>query len=260
MSSAFDGKSALVSGASSGIGAAIAHQLGAANARLLITGRRTGALTRTAEQAGGAAIRSGDLTDPGFREELTRAVTDELGGLDLLVASAGITMNASFGEFRPEVLRRIMEVNFFATVELIRGLLPTLKERRGRIAVLSSITGLVGIPSRTAYSASKHALHGMFQALRVELKPDGVSVTLVCPGYVATKMRERALLGDGTVQGIDQAAGRQMLTAEQVAHRTLRAAARRRRLVKMGRETHLARWLSLFAPGLLERALQKATR
>ncbi|HHQ47303.1 MAG TPA: SDR family NAD(P)-dependent oxidoreductase, partial [Acidobacteria bacterium] len=121
-------------------------------------------------------------------------------------------------------------------------------------------TGLVGTPTRTAYSASKHALHGFFGALRVELRESGASVTIVCPGYVATPMRTRALLADGSEQGRDQAAGRRMLTAAEVARRSLDAAWRRRRLLKLGRETHLARWLSCLAPGLLDSILDRATR
>jgi short-subunit dehydrogenase len=252
---------ALVTGASSGIGAALAEALAGAGARLLLTGRNREALAEVAARCGtGASILAGDLTDGEFRKRLAEAVRERLGGLDLLVNNAGISMNARFEELRPEVLRRIMEINFFAPVELTRLLLPELARARGRIVVMSSITGLVGTPTRTAYAASKHALHGFFDALRVELRQRGVSVTIACPGYVATPIRERALLADGSIQGHDQVAGRKMLSAEEVARRTLRAAALRRRRILMGRETRLARLLSLAAPGLLDRILERATR
>lgn len=257
----WQGQRALVTGASSGIGAALAEALGGAGARLLLTGRNGEALAEVAGRCGAeTSAVAGDLTSAEFRERLAGAVRERLGGLDLLVNNAGISMNARFEELRPEVLRRIMEINFFAPVELTRLLLPDLVTARGRIVVMSSVTGLVGTPTRTAYAASKHALHGFFDALRVELRPRGVGVTIACPGYVATPIRERALLADGSSQGHDQAAGRRMLSADEVARRTLRAAARGRRRILMGRETRLARLLSLVAPGLLDRILERATR
>ena len=260
-SAGWNGTRALVTGASSGIGAAIARELGAAGARVVLTGRNEAALARVAASSGtGASFLAGDLTDPAFRERLTEAVREHLGGLDLLVNNAGITMNARFEELESEVLRWIMEIDFFAQVELTRLVLPELFASKGRIVVMSSVTGLVGTPTRTAYAAAKHALHGLFGALRIELRSRGVSVTIACPGYVATPIRERAVLGDGREQGVDQAAGRTMLSAEDVARRTLRAAWRRRRMVLMGMETRLARILSIAAPGVLDNILEKATR
>ncbi len=253
----------LVTGASSGIGTEIARELARCGARLLLTGRDATALDDVASSCQGAPVVEtlpGDLTDPAARAELAAATRDRLGGLDLLAHSAGVTMNSTFADLEPAVLRRILEVNFFAVADLTRLVLPELRARHGRILVLSSLTGLVGTPTRTAYAASKHALHGLFGGLRVELRGDGVSVTIACPGYVATPMRERAFLADGSVQGVDQAAGRKMLSPDQVARRSLWAAARRRRRVLMGTETHLARLLSIVAPGLLDAVLARATR
>ncbi len=255
---------AIITGASSGIGAALALELAGTGARLVLTGRRADALEDVAgacrELGAQAATVAGDLTEPVHRVALVQTARERFGGVDLLVNNAGITMNARFREMEPELLRRIMEINFFAAVELTRLALPDLVERRGRILVMSSVTGLVGTPTRTAYAASKHALHGFFGGLRVELRESGVGVTIVCPGYVDTPIRVRALTADGSEQGHDQAAGRKMLTARQVARASLRAAWKRRRLLKMGTETHLARVLSLLAPGLLEKVLDRATR
>jgi len=259
----WSGRRALVTGASSGIGAALARQLAEERAVLVLSGRDTGALDASAGgcRAVGAQVTAvaGDLTEAGTIAALGEAVAN-LGGLDLLVHNAGVTMNARFAELELEVLRRIMEINFFATVALTKEVLPHLVAARGRIAVVSSLIGLVGVPTRTAYAASKHALHGFFGSLRVELRQAGVGVTIVCPGYVDTPMRSRALRGDGTPQGFDQAAGRATLTADQVARATLEAAARGRRLVLLGRETRLARLLSLLAPPLLDRLLERSAR
>ncbi len=254
----------LITGASSGIGAAIAQQLAGAGATLMLTGRNEPRLTAVAQSCdspnGRVTALAGDLTDPAFRTRLAEETRRTLGGIDLLVNNAGISMNASFETLDPDVLRIICEVNFFAAVDLTRLLLDALTESSGRILVMSSLTGLVGTPTRTAYSASKHALHGFFNALRVELRRSGVGVTLVCPGYVETPIRTRALLGDGAIQGRDHAEGHRMLSADRVAAASLNAAWRRRRLLLLGRETRLARILSLLAPGLLEMILDRATR
>ena len=260
----WQGQSAIVTGASSGIGSAIAIDLARAGAQLVLTGRRQQALegvaSRCRELGGTAHTLACDLTVPEAREELSLLARRAYGALDLLVNNAGVTMNARFSELDPQVLRTILEVNFFAAADLTRIVLPDLIARRGRILVISSVTGLVGTPTRTVYAASKHALHGLYEGLRVELRDHGVGVTIACPGYVATPMRERALLADGSLQGHDQAAGRRMLAPEEVSQRALRAAWHRKRLVKMGTETYLARALSLVAPGLLERILARATR
>lgn len=259
----WSGRRALVTGASSGIGAALARQLAEQRAVLVLTGRDPGAVDAAAGgcRAAGAQVTAvaGDLTDGGVVARLGEEVSG-LGGLDLLVHNAGLTMNARFAEVELEVVRRLMEINYFAAVALTRAVLPQLIAARGRIAVVSSVTGLVGVPTRSAYAASKHALHGFFASLRVELRSAGVGVTIVCPGYVDTPMRSRALRGDGTPQGFDQAAGRGMLTAEEVARGTLEATARGRRLVLLGRETRLARALSFLAPALLDRILARSAR
>lgn len=262
-SQGWNGLRALVTGASSGIGTALAEQLAAAGASLVLTGRdgeRLEAVARRCGRGGGVVEAvAGDLTDGSFVQRLaSRAV--ERDGLDLVVHNAGVTMNARFEEVEEAVLRSIMEVDYFAPAVLTRRLLPALRARRGRIVAISSITGLVGPPSRSAYAAAKHALHGLLGSLRVELLGTGVSVTIVCPGYVDTPMRTRALLGDGTEQGRDQAEGRRMLGAGEVAAAALDAAWRRRREVLLGRETRLARVLSICCPGRLDRILAKATR
>ena len=259
----WSGRRALVTGASSGIGAALARELAEQRAVLLLTGRDSGALDACAGgcRAAGAQVATvaGDLTEAAVVARLGEEVS-ALGGLDLLVHNAGLTMNARFAELDLAVVRRLMEINYFAAVALTQAVLPALLAARGRIAVVSSLTGLVGVPTRTAYAASKHALHGFFTSLRVELRDAGVKVTIVCPGYVDTPMRSRALRADGTPQGFDQAASRRMLSADEVARATLEAAARGRRLVVLGRETRLARILSCVAPAVLDRILARTTR
>jgi short-subunit dehydrogenase len=260
---AYRDRAALVTGASSGIGAALARALAEAGARLVLTGRNEERLTEVAQSCQGLAdvmTVPADLSDPLQREKLVAATLEHHQRLDVLVNNAGITMNAQFADIDIDLVRRILEIDFFSVVDLTHRLLAPLCEASGRIVVMSSVTGVVGVPSRTAYAAAKHALHGLFDALRVELRPHGVGITIACPGYVDTPIRHRALVADGSEQGRDQAAQRSMLTAEEVAHRTLRAAARRRRRALMGRETVLARWLSVLSPALLERMLARSAK
>ena len=254
---------AIVTGASSGIGAALARQLAARGAHLVLTGRDRNRLQGVASSCQGAISITtfpGDLIDPDTRHQLVQTTLERHHRIDVLVNNAGMTMNAAFREVDVELIRRVFEIDFFAAVDLTHRCLDALCASSGRIVVMSSITGVVGVPSRTAYAAAKHALHGLFDALRVELREDGVGVTIACPSYVDTPIRHRALVAGGTIQGHDQAAGRSMLSAEEVARRTLVAAARRRRRVYMGRETMLARWLAVVSPALLERILARSAR
>jgi len=258
------GARAVVTGASSGIGAALARELARHGGRVLLTGRSLPALDRVAgecDELGGAVETvAGDITDAEVQEEVVAAAVSAWGGLDLLANNAGISMNARFSEMDDEVLRQIFEVNFFAAAALTRLAWPHLVRSRGRIVVVSSVTGLVGTPTRSAYAASKHALHGLFDAIRVELRPAGVPVTIVCPGFVRSEIRRRALLADGRPQGRDDAEGRRQMAPELVARRTLAAAAAGRRLLLLGAETRMARFLSRWAPGALDAILARAGR
>jgi short-subunit dehydrogenase len=258
------GVRSIVTGASSGIGAAIATELAQRGARLVLSGRDLVALdavaTRCAEAGAELETVVGDLTAGAVQQELVDRAVASFGGIDLLVNNAGISMNARFAELADEVLREIFEVNFFAAAALTRLALPYLISARGRILVISSVTGLVGTPTRSAYAASKHALHGLFNALRIELSGTGATVTIVCPGFVRTEVRRRALRGDGSPQGNDDAEGRRMMTPELVAHRALAAAARRRRRLLLGAETHVAHLGSILVPRALDALLAKAGR
>ncbi len=260
----WSGRRAIITGASSGIGAAIARELASQGASVVLGGRDLIALDRVAaaciEDGGQVEAVVGDVTAREVQERLVERAIERFGGLDLLVNNAGVSMNARFAELDEEVLREIFEVNFFAAASLTRLAIPELIASRGAILVISSLVGLVATPTRSAYAASKHALHGLFDALRIELRRHGVTVTLVCPGLVATAIRQRALGADGRQQGFDDAAGRRMLSAEAVARASLRATARGKRRLLLGAETTLARALSICCPSVLEAILARAGR
>lgn len=146
------------------------------------------------QRGGKALVVPTDVTEQSQCEALIARTVEEYGRIDTLINNAGITMWAKFDELQDlEPFKRIMRVNYFGSVYCTLYALPYLKKSRGRIVGISSLTGKTGVPTRSGYAASKHAMVGFFDSLRVELVDTGVSVTMVYPGFVATGVRERAL-------------------------------------------------------------------
>ena len=250
----FDVKNKVVAitGGASGIGLA----LGCAFAR---SGAIVGLLDRdgAGAQAAARALRKTGLRARGFpcdvtREAQCRAVAQTLvadfGGLDVWVNNAGITLRDSFRRTRAEAYRKVMEVNFFGAVNGTRAAVEHLIARRGMIIVTSSIAGFAPLPGRTGYSASKYALHGFFETLRVELKPVGVHVLIACPSFVETNLQTRALGGDGRVTRRPQSTMGKPQSAEQVAAAIFRAAVKKKDLVVPSVTGKLAFWVSRLLP------------
>ncbi|HGM7976016.1 TPA: SDR family oxidoreductase, partial [Pseudomonas aeruginosa] len=203
-SQAYRHKVVLVSGGCSGIGRALALRFARAGARLAILDLDQAALDSLVQHLrdhlGGEALGLRcDVADADAVERAVALAVERFGGIDVLVNNAGITHRGTFAETGLGVFRKVMAVNFFGAVHCTRAALPSLLERRGQIVVLSSLTGFAPLLYRSAYNASKHALHGLFDTLRMELEGTGVSVTLACPGFTATDLRKNALVGDGSV-------------------------------------------------------------
>ncbi|VFT03811.1 short chain dehydrogenase [Pseudomonas aeruginosa] len=197
-----------------------------------------------------------DVADADAVERAVALAVERFGGIDVLVNNAGITHRGTFAETGLGVFRKVMAVNFFGAVHCTRAALPSLLERRGQIVVLSSLTGFAPLLYRSAYNASKHALHGLFDTLRMELEGTGVSVTLACPGFTATDLRKNALVGDGSVtrQPV-QVLGSQVASPVEVAEAIFQGAARRRRLLVLSNVNWRARLLARFFPRLFEKLL-----
>jgi len=185
-----DGAVVVVSGASSGIGEGIAMECAHRGAKLILTARRLEQLERVAVACRGAgaldvAIVAGDVRNEDIAQQIVDAAYS-FGGVDRLYVNAGISQNTHFMDAPLSTVREQMEVNFFGGVLLARACLPSLLERRGRIAAVTSLQGRLPAPRNTGYSASKHAMHGFFESLRQEIEPKGVKVTMVMPGPVDT--------------------------------------------------------------------------
>jgi NAD(P)-dependent dehydrogenase (short-subunit alcohol dehydrogenase family) len=254
----------VITGAAHGLGAALARRFaraGCAVALLDVDARAAG--VRAEDLAGAGARTLGVGCDVTSLEACRRAlgeVTQAWGGIDVLVNNAGITHVGLVRDTGIDVLRRVVEVNFFGAVHCTQVALPSLLARRGRVVAISSVAGFAPLATRAGYVASKHALQGFFETLRSEHAGDGLGVTLVCPAFVRTGIGTRALGADGRAAGADARTGvGREVDPDRAAEAIFRGVVRGRRLVWVGREARLAWWLSRLWPAAYERSMIRRT-
>ena len=263
--SELSGKTVIVTGASSGIGRAICLELAPQKPNLVLAARDAARLDEVAAEcrAKGAAVLVVP-TDVALEEacrDLIARTVERFGGIDVLVANAGRTMWARLDEVKDlSLYEELMRTNYFGAVYPTFYALPHLKRSRGRIAVVSSVAGLTGVPERTGYSASKHALFGFFESLRIELQDTGVTVTMVAPDFVVSEIHRRAIGPDGEPLGKSPLREGKIMTAEECARRIVRAVERRQRLVITSLRGRLGRWVRLLAPRLIDGVARRAIR
>ena len=200
----FEGRTVWITGASSGIGEALAREVSRRGARLILSGRREAALAALANELNGDCLGLPfEATDYDALPGVVQAAEAWSGGLDLLVNNAGVSQRSLAVDTDFEVYRRLMEIDYFAPLRLTQLVLPGMMARRsGHLAVVSSVAGKIGTPLRTGYSGAKHACIGYFDALRAELEAScGIRVTTIMPGYVNTGVSANALTGDGSALG-----------------------------------------------------------
>jgi short-subunit dehydrogenase len=254
----FRDKVAIVTGASAGIGKSLAVRLASQGAKLVLAARRADRLEQVAvecrQRGGEALVFPTDVSDEAQCKALMEKCIDKFGKLDLLINNAGLAVSALFDEFPDlHLFKHTMDVNFYGAVYCTYYALPHLKQSKGRIVAISSVGGKAAIPYNTPYCASKYAMHGFYDSLRMELSAHNVSVTVVCPYWVVTEFHEAQMDKNGVPRG---ARGRaiytnKMMTADRCAEITLRAAAKRRREALMGPGA-LTVWLKVLAPGFLD--------
>jgi short-subunit dehydrogenase len=248
------GSRAIVTGASSGIGRELALELARQGAILVLTARREQRLRELADQIaainGRAECVAGDITDPTTRQRAVDAAADRLGGLDVLVNNAGIGAVGLFDEADPERVRRIMEVNFFALVEMTRLALHLLKGGRSPIVVnVGSVLGHRGVPYRSEYCASKFAVQGYSEAIRAEFRPLGIDVLVVSPGATGTEFAASVIEHTGEPAWPDI----QPVAASHVARQTVRAIRKGRHEIIPHRRGQMLFWANRIWPGLVDR-------
>jgi NAD(P)-dependent dehydrogenase (short-subunit alcohol dehydrogenase family) len=260
----FDGATVLVTGAGGGLGRATALAFAAAGARIAALDKDIAgleALRAELESRGAEAlVIPCDITDAAACDRAVAATVQRFGALDVLVNNAGISHRSGFASTGLDVIRRVMEVNFFGAVNCTKAALPHLAASRGLIVAISSVAGYTPLIARTGYSASKHAVHGFFESLRTELEPQGVHVMIACPSFVATRIDRNALGGDGQPVRHAQVTVGRSLTAEVAAAELVAGAAAGKRLLLIGPTARQAWYLSRIAPALYERIMARRLR
>ncbi|MEX2351005.1 MAG: SDR family oxidoreductase [Balneolaceae bacterium] len=251
-----------ITGASSGIGEALAIAFHREGANLILSARRAEELKRVknscSDGPGEVHILSLDLSRTETHQELVQEAISRFGQVDMLVNNGGISHRGLAHETRLEVVRRVMEVNFFGTVSLTRELMPHMLQRdSGHIVVISSVMGKFSTRFRSAYAASKHALHGWFDALRQECHNTGIDVTLVCPGYVNTPVTYSALQADGTPLNRMGEGQQQGMEPGRFADRLLPKLRARKPEIYIGGTEVAGVWLKRLAPRLLDQILAR---
>ena len=245
-----------ITGASSGIGEACAYRYAAQGARLILTSSSAERLEKVAEKcrAAGATqvvVLPYDFSSNDDIEALVQSAWDATEGIDIVMLNAGISQRTNVEDTSMEMVRKIMEVNYFAPVAIAKEILPKmLKRGGGKIAVTTSIAGRFGFPLRCGYSSSKFALYGFFETLQAEYYDSGIRVTIVCPGRVQTNISRYALDKGGKPHGVmdpGQAGG---MTAEAAARIITRAIAKEKKEVLVGRKELLMVYIKRFFPGL----------
>jgi len=258
-------KSIVITGGSSGIGRALAEEFGKNGGRILITGRNISEL-----DAAVAYLRSKGITASGFRADVSREEDNKAmaaeairlyGTIDVLINNAGISMRALFEEVDTDVIKRVMDINFYGVIYATKYCLPDIKKNKGSIIGISSIAGFRGLPGRTGYSASKFALNGFLEVLRTELLKTGVHVLTACPGFTASNIRKRALNSAGEAQSESPRDEDKMMTAEECARHIYKATVNRKRTLILTTQGKLAvffnKWLPSFADRMVYNVMAK---
>ena len=246
-----------ITGASSGIGEALAYALGKEGAKLILSARRAPELER---------VRNGcaypdkvrtltmDLNESHQMADLCETAWKFFGGIDILVNNAGISQRSLIADTDFSVYRRMMEVNYLGTVALTKAILPRfVATGNGHFVTVTSLMGRFGSPYRSGYCAAKHALHGFFDVLRMEHEKDGIRVTLICPGFVQTNVARNAITADGSPQRTNDDATAKGLPPEVFAAKMIRAMKRKKFEAYIGRGEIKGVYLKRFFPKLLHR-------
>jgi dehydrogenase/reductase SDR family member 7B len=254
------GKTVWITGASGGIGEAMALAAAQRGARLVLSARRAQELERVRGQCANpaeVAVLPLDLTafDP---LEATRQAQSHFGPIDVLVNNAGMSQRSLVRDTTMDVYRHIFELDFFAPIALTKAVLDGMIERKsGHVVVVSSVVGYIGTPLRSGYAAAKHALHGFYDAARAELWRDGLRFTLACPGFIKTDVSMNAITGTGGSHGKMDAGQAKGMDPKLCAEKIWRAVERDREEVLIGKEAAVVlvkRWFPALASAVIKRA------
>ena len=255
----FQDEVVIITGASSGIGRACALEFARQGATVIVAARRRMALEEVQREIvrdGGRSMKvTCDVTRAGDCQRLIETAVSEYGRIDMLINNAGISMRADFNDADLEVIRKLMDTNFYGAVYCTKYALPYLLEQRGTVIGISSITGLTPLPGRTGYVASKHAMDGFFNTLRLENMDSGLNVMVVHPGFTSSEIRKHALNENCEPQMESPRDEERMMSSEKVAWHIARAAYRRERDLVLTPQGKILVWLHKNFPGITDRIL-----
>lgn len=249
-------KVVVITGASSGIGRALAKEFAALGSKLSLAARRTELLEELLEELSGTEIfiQKTDVSNENDCRVLIEETIKRFGRIDVLINNAGISMRALFEDVDLNVIRQLMDVNFYGTVYCSKFALPHLLETKGSLVGVISIAGYVGLPGRTGYSASKFAIRGFLDTIRIENLKNGLHVLVAAPGFTASEVRKVALTNDGSQQGETPRDESKMMSADECARHIVNAIKKRKRsLILTFTEGKLTVFLGKFFPALLDK-------
>lgn len=252
-----------ITGASSGIGEALAYEFNKKGNLLILSARRTEELERVKNNCESSEetvkILPLDLSEAESLKQKAKDAQELFGSVDMLINNGGISQRAYAVDSTMETIRRLMEVNFFGSVGLTKAVLPGMIEQKsGHIVVISSVMGKIGTKYRSAYAASKHALHGWFDCLRQEVYEHNINVTLVCPGFVKTDVSKNALTADGEKYDKMGDAHKKAMDPETLAAKLIPKLAKGKEEVYIGGTEILSIYVKRLAPSLLNKILRKS--
>lgn len=247
----------IITGASSGIGEALAVKAMNNGMKVVLAARRISLMEKLAQTNNWRPDRflliAADVSAEEDCKRLVNETIKKFGIINILINNAGISMRALFADLDLNVIRQLMDVNFWGTVYCTKYALPWLLESKGSITGVSSIAGIRGLPARTGYSASKFAMQGFLEALRTENLKTGLHVMVAYPGFTASNIRKTALSKDGSVQGESPRKESEMMSAEEVARHILNGIAKRKRTLILTSQGKLTVLLNKIVPGLTDK-------
>ena len=257
-----DGKVVWITGASSGIGEALVYELANKGCRLIISSRKKEELNNVRENLESkenTKVLSLDLLDFEKAPETVKKAWDFFGKIDILINNAGLSQRSLIAETEFNIYKKLIDVNYLGTVALTNALLPLfIRNKKGHFVTVTSLMGKFSSPLRSGYCGAKHALHGFFDALRMEHEKDGVDVTLVCPGFVQTNVALNALTGNGKAQRKNDAKTQNGMPTGTFAKKMIKAIERKKYEVYIGGKEISGVYVKRFFPKILHRIVLRS--